>query len=796
MTRNRFWNCLILAAVMSSFFAFIAYPARASDTLTPSESAESIRKALFAAQTALMGDDTQVAAAKVKAAQTLYMDVLAQPLQAAAPDVDRAVQAGFAQMAGAISANDNIALAAARAQLWTRLLDGATTLTLQAIQANDSATARQWLNVREYRSANRFSLPAADATLAVTGLGEGKIAPDAAFATVRRDLLDTYQSRLNVALADTDTAVRKEYHIKAAETASLAGGYFDILGAVYREQRGAEAFQKAQAVFADYLKAATTDTANYPAAVTAVNGVLKGFRAAPLTQAELERRTGQLLRYVSLVDVEYARGVRDGKIVKDLEVQEAITFREGAVAAFIDLRPSLEARDAVRTAKVGAMLDDLKTNIDAVANPEVITELVGKIGEELGQLLPQEWVRNASNADFDVIFSVLDQIEPAVRQEQYQLAENARIEAYAILDTGIEKKLQGFAPELSARIEGGFWAGEPGKPGLATLIANRASAAEIRVALARLREAMREGQTVIASFKSAPGAVVGNAAVIVFREGLEAVLILASLIASLRTAQTKKYRRPIFIGGLLALFASGLTWVVANSILMALARYGEKLEAVVGIIAIGVLLLITNWFFHKTYWTGWMANFHQRKNEIISGTMAFGTFMALITLGFTSIYREGFETVLFLQSLVLETSVSIVIQGVVIGLLATFAVGAITFTLQAKLPYKKMLIITGIFIAVVLVSMVGKTVFAMQAVGWLPITPITGVWFPYWVGQWFGLYATWQGIILQIASAVFVIGSYFLAEYQNKAKRDAKIAARAAGGAANPANNPTTTHPA
>ncbi len=777
MNRNRLWICLLLATLLGSFFAFVPVTVRAT-TYTPNEGAEGIRKTLFAAQTALMSDDVNSANAKLREAQTLYNDVLAEALHATVPELDRAVQTDFAQAATAIQAGDSVALAGIRARLWTELLGGATQLTYHAIQANDGNTARQWLNVREYRSSNKFSLPGADATLAVTGLIDGKTTADIALQAVSRDLLDTYQSRLNLALADTYTAIRKNYAVKAAETANLAAGYFEILGTVYREQRGADAYQKAQAVFAAYVKTVTSDTANYETARTGVDEVLKGFRAAPLTQVELERRTGQLLRYVSLVDVEYARGVHDGKVIKDLEIQEAHTFREGAIAAFVDLRPSLESRDAARTAKVGTMLDELKTNIDAVVDPKVVEDLVAKIGDELGKLIPPEWTKNAGNADFDVIFSVLDQIEPAVKQEQYQLAESARIEAYAILDSGIEKKLRGFAPELSVRIEAGFWAGEPDKPGLSMLIANHASATEIRASLTRLREAMKEGQTIMASFKTAPGAVVGNAAVIVFREGLEAVLILASLIASLRTPQTKKYRRPIFIGGFLALFASALTWLIANTILVALSQYGEKLEAVVGIIAIGVLLLITNWFFHKTYWTGWMANFHQRKNEIIGGTMAFGTFMALILLGFTSIYREGFETVLFLQSLVLEAGVSIVIQGVLIGLLATFAVGAVTFTLQAKLPYKRMLIITGIFIGVVLISMVGKTVFAMQAVGWMPITPIPGVWFPYWAGQWLGLYATWQGILLQIGAATFVIGSYFLAEHQNKIKRDSKVATR------------------
>jgi high-affinity iron transporter len=82
-----------------------------------------------------------------------------------------------------------------------------------------------------------------------------------------------------------------------------------------------------------------------------------------------------------------------------------------------------------------------------------------------------------------------------------------------------------------------------------------------------------------------------------------------------------------------------------------------------------------------------------------------------------------------------------------------------------------MLIFTGILIGVVLVTMVGKTIHVMQAVGWLPITPILGVQVPFWLGTWFGVYPTWQGLLAQTCSAVFVIGSYSLAEYFQKARR-------------------------
>jgi high-affinity iron transporter len=252
------------------------------------------------------------------------------------------------------------------------------------------------------------------------------------------------------------------------------------------------------------------------------------------------------------------------------------------------------------------------------------------------------------------------------------------------------------------------------------------------------------------------------------------VLILASLLASLRSREQKLYRRPLVAGSALAFIATAVTWWAATNLLTLLLPLGERLEAITSLIAIAVLLVITNWFFHKSYWVGWMANFHARKRELIGSVAAItiGQTAGLVLLGFTSVYREGFETVLFLQSLVVEAGTSIVLQGVALGLAATAVVGVVTFSLQMRLPYKKMLIVTGVFIGFVLLTMIGNTVHVMQSIGWMPITPIQGVYLPYWMGQWFGFFATWQGVVLQVVAGVFVIGSYFVAEHQNKRTRE------------------------
>ena len=94
--------------------------------------------------------------------------------------------------------------------------------------------------------------------------------------------------------------------------------------------------------------------------------------------------------------------------------------------------------------------------------------------------------------------------------------------------------------------------------------------------------------------------------------------------------------------------------------LSSLVRYGERLEAVVSILAVGVLLLILNWFFHRVYWNDRLARLHGRKMHVLRGaglSVAAAQFVGLAMLWFTAVYRQGFETVLFLQALDLEAGV-------------------------------------------------------------------------------------------------------------------------------------------
>jgi high-affinity iron transporter len=267
----------------------------------------------------------------------------------------------------------------------------------------------------------------------------------------------------------------------------------------------------------------------------------------------------------------------------------------------------------------------------------------------------------------------------------------------------------------------------------------------------------------------AHGAVVVNSALLVFREGLESVLVLAAFTASFVGAN-RGFRKPVAAGAGIALLASVATWFVAIGIIGALGGPGLDVQAGTGLLAVAVLLVVMNWFFHKIYWTGWISAHNRVRRRIATPEAGRRALLGLAILGFTSVYREGFEVVLFLQNLRLKAGSTTVLEGVALGLAFTVAAGAITFSAQHRLPYRRMLVATGVLLGFVLLVMVGESVQELQLAGWLPTTSI-GVGFPGFVGLWFATFPTVEGIAAQAVAATLVIGSYFVAE---RARRPAR----------------------
>ena len=254
--------------------------------------------------------------------------------------------------------------------------------------------------------------------------------------------------------------------------------------------------------------------------------------------------------------------------------------------------------------------------------------------------------------------------------------------------------------------------------------------------------------------------IVANSAIIVFREGLEAVLIFAAVTASFLGANRSR-RRPVVAGAAGALAAAVATWFAVEALLDLASPLGPRLEAITGFIAIVVLLVVLNWFVHHVYWTGWISRHHRRRRQLLGMAGIWAT-VGLVALGFTTVYREGFEVVLFLQALKSQSGSGIVLTGLLIGLAGTAVVGIAIFVLQRKLPYRRMLVVTGVLVGCSLVVMIGGTALSFQDLGWLPQHRLPFD-VPVWLGSWFEVYPYYETIAAQVLAAVFVIGSYLLA---------------------------------
>lgn len=684
--------------------------------------------------------------------------------QAADPTATRAVQAALQAATQAAATGDEPALAKSRADAWTALLRAAQSGLEGSIRAGNADAASDWLAVREFRVVSPLTRLTADATDAVEALAAGKIQAEAALKAVRADVLDGYQARFNDALRDLATSQQRGFRTLAAEQQALAQGYFRLLEPAYAAQTSVE---RAQALSAEL--------AALPASLGRVQAAVEGFRAAPLSDREVRARASQVTRFLALVPVEYGRGVKlnagQAVVAQEVEVNEARTFLAGSTAALTDLAPLLPDPVAARRLSAGfAALTTALTPQGMQAEVPAPSDLSGRVETLLTEVratLPADWQRQEAGADLDVVRTQLDAVVAAAAAGDWQSAETARLDAYALLESGTEARIAVFNPDLKTQLEGLLWnAQHPnGNPaGLAALIRAKASESEFRATRAELQNVLVDVARILGT-EVAPAAVATNAGIIVFREGLEAVLILAALMGSLRRAEVIHLRRPMWVGAAGAFVATAVTWFVMQQALSLLGRYGEKLEAVVSLIAIGVLLLIMNWFFHQVYWTDRMAGFQKHKHELThgGGRAMQAQWWGLAVLGFTSIYREGFETVLFLQSLVLQAGAGAVLGGTALGLAAVIGVGVLVFRLQAKLPMKKLLVWTGLLICAVLGVMVGNTVHTLQLVGWLPVHPLP-LELPGAAGLWLGLHATWEGVVLQVAAMLAVVGSFYAAE--------------------------------
>jgi len=495
-----------------------------------------------------------------------------------------------------------------------------------------------------------------------------------------------------------------------------------------------------------------------------------------ITPEEAARRERLLIKLLKLVPKEYQSGVRDGEITVPLEYREAQQFTIQARQTMDELRTPWQRGEKAKAYQENglALFGAVESLEEAIAKKAPLSE-IEKHADDATGLLESKFgisLRRSGKASEVVaetlidIRSLLASSLVAARQGDWKQAEALRMEAYTNFDLEIEIRALPRDPTLAMKAERAFLDGAHNQPGIKAVLDARERSEALSAAYQTAIDLTNQCGALLQMAVS-PATAIYNTISVVMREGLEAVVILAALLAGLRGVENRRIRVHIGLGAGAALIASALTFVLSRWIIGSFTSYGERLEAVVSVLAVIVLLIVTNWVFHKMYWVDWNTKLRHLTRAVASDTRTKSTSFAMIGVGFLTIYREGFETVLFLQSLILEAGVRSVLTGLLIGGAAVCACGGAVFVVGMKLPYRKMLVFTGILVITVLVTFLGSTTRLFQTSGWLSVHPIAWLDFPQWMGTWLGLYPSWEGVLIPPLGFVYVGGAWLYMKWKS-----------------------------
>jgi high-affinity iron transporter len=254
-----------------------------------------------------------------------------------------------------------------------------------------------------------------------------------------------------------------------------------------------------------------------------------------------------------------------------------------------------------------------------------------------------------------------------------------------------------------------------------------------------------------------------NSALIILREGLEATLILAAILAMLKVMGAAHAIRYIHLGWILALVMGALTWLATQTVLTLSGQHRESMEGFISLFAALALFYVGYWLHTRSETKKWQAFIQDKVKSSLSGKSIFG----LMGISFFAVYREAFEVVLFYQALWLqnENSHHAVLWGFIAGLAALIVLTLVILKLGLRVPLKYFFGVTGTLLYIVAFIFAGVGIKELQAAGWVPTTPID---FPLQVPI-LGIYPTVQTLTAQaIMLCAFVVTSLRMANERKK----------------------------
>lgn len=241
-----------------------------------------------------------------------------------------------------------------------------------------------------------------------------------------------------------------------------------------------------------------------------------------------------------------------------------------------------------------------------------------------------------------------------------------------------------------------------------------------------------------------------DAALILLREGLEALLIVATLLSFLKKVNQHDKQKWIWVGVGAGLAASVVLSFIINMVFSQLtaASSREYIEGIIGIVAVVMMLTVGAWLHSKSNILAWNQYIDSQMNQAIAA----GRLVSFALISFFSIFREGAETIIFYSGMAPYMSLKQMVSGIGIALAILIVIGFILIRYSVKLPITLFFKIATVMIYVLAFKILGVSIHALQVSQVLPTHSIGS---PF--VEWIGLYPTLETTLPQIVFVALIL---------------------------------------
>ena len=318
-------------------------------------------------------------------------------------------------------------------------------------------------------------------------------------------------------------------------------------------------------------------------------------------------------------------------------------------------------------------------------------------------------------------------------KDAYQRSVDAYLDGFELAEPALFAKNTAMGRELEAQFTE-----------LRGLIRSGADAVRVRELYAKLDSGLVQASEVLGRDETETGTyTLFNSALIIIREGLEAALIVAAIIAVLKTMGAVEAIRYVHLGWIFALLSGVVTWILAQTVITFSGAQRELVEGFTSLLAAIVLFSVSYWLISKAEAKRWHQFIQARVQEALHGRRLF----ALVGVSFLAVYREAFETVLFYQALWLQSqnTQSFVVWGFLAGAAVVGAIVYAIFKLGMRIPLRLFFGVSSALLYLLAFVFAGEGIKDLQAVGLIGETPLP------WAPQlpFLGIYPTIQTLLAQ-----------------------------------------------